>query len=525
MALGKRLENAAAEEEGARLVGDKARHAERHQFQLNLIVRDIKSLLARIDRDIPLIQLAITASGETLSTSLPPGVSPSRLLQASTFLIVGDTQFANDPTRPAQIGPSFTLSLYMLFVGHSARGPVGPADPDAPPATPEQASREAQGGEEPYGIGEGERKPTWQEVMHKTRVRLCRTPMRWEFDQERGYCPGSLRPFEPSNDVLGRPDEFSYHIEIVEDLDDGRLHEDSENPSTFDDIPMAGIRESIPVHQISKIFYTDTGSILNIGNSLGGDNNPVLLLKRDANAPSPTQLRREWDAESVELEADGSPRAIRIEPDDQIDIDRQLRAESGVSQGVDGVEVPPNKPKWNLPRHLDPEWLALEIYAEDEDEKDDDDDGEGSDIGDGMDSPSRQLAVMRPTAGRDRSSVDSKLLEQIRNISIRSSPVTTPSRPSSRDLDKAKSDSPESFVARSPFGSITSSLSLMEMLIRLASLQEFQQTTHLAIPDHILTFFLEETSTTGLRGEERWKSRNEAKRRVGFDPYTDTPTR
>lgn len=83
----------------------------------------------------------------------------------------------------------------------------------------------------------------------------------------------------------------------------------------------------------------------------------------------------------------------------------------------------------------------------------------------------------------------------------------------------------ESFVARSPFGAIVSSLSLMEILIRLASMQEFQQTSHLAIPDHILTFFLEETSTTGLHGEKRWKIRSDTKRRVGFDPYTDTPVK
>ena len=60
------------------------------------------------------------------------------------------------------------------------------------------------------------------------------------------------------------------------------------------------------------------------------------------------------------------------------------------------------------------------------------------------------------------------------------------------------------------------------MLIRLTSLQEFQQTPHLAIPDHILMFFLEETSTTGLQGEAHWRMRSEAKRRMGFDPYTDT---
>ena len=67
--------------------------------------------------------------------------------------------------------------------------------------------------------------------------------------------------------------------------------------------------------------------------------------------------------------------------------------------------------------------------------------------------------------------------------------------------------------------------SLLEMLIRLTSLQQSQQTSHLAIPDYILSFFLEETSTTGFKGEQRWRVRGETKKRVGFDPYTDTPTK
>lgn len=496
---------------------------------------DIKNLLSRIDRDIPLIQLAITASGETLSTSLPPGISPSRLLQASTFLTIGDTQFATDPTRPVQIGPSFTLSLYMLFMGHSARTAPRNGGLDVPPATPERPVQEMDEIEEPYGLGEGERKPMWQEVMHKARVRLCRTPMQWTFDRERGYCPTPAKPFPSSSSATGRRDEFSYHLEVIEDLDDGRLHEYNQNPTPFDDIPMAGIRESIPVYQVSKIFYTDTGSLLNIGNSLDGDNNPVLLLKRDINASLPTRLKEEWDAESVDPEAAGSPESRQkdrnIKNDDQAEIDRQLHEETSVSKGANGEVDSSKHVEWDLPRHLDPEWLALEIYVEDDDDghgqegDDDEDESDGSDAEDGVDSPSKQFAVMKPRVERDRSSVDSKLLEQIRNISIKSSPATALSPQSSGDLEKAKPDNAESFVARSPFGAIITSLSLMEMMVRLASLQEFQQTTHLAIPDHILTFFLEETSTTGLRGEERWKSRNDAKRRVGFDPYTDTPTR
>jgi hypothetical protein len=295
--LGKRLEKAAAAEEGSRLTGNAARTAEQHHAELLLIIDDIKSLLSRIDRDSHLIQMAIGCSGESLSTSVPSGVSPSRLLQASALVNFGDIHFASDPTRPIQIGPAFTLSLYMLFVGHSAQKTQNDVRSPSTPLTPEHSGAGTPLKEAPYGIGEGERKPIWQEVIHKARARLCRTPFHWEFDHQRGYTPPLTDPtsryvgVEAAITKLSRADEYAYHLEIVEDLDDGRLHdEEPQHVKPYDDVLHAGIRESIPIHQISKIFYTDTARILNIGNSddVGGNPiNPVLLLKRDANAPKP----------------------------------------------------------------------------------------------------------------------------------------------------------------------------------------------------------------------------------------------
>ena len=70
---------------------------------------------------MPFISLAVTTSGVTISTTIPQNVSPSRLLQASGMLSAGDTAYCYDPFKPAQIGQTFTLSLYMLFAGHSHR--------------------------------------------------------------------------------------------------------------------------------------------------------------------------------------------------------------------------------------------------------------------------------------------------------------------------------------------------------------------------------------------------------------------
>jgi hypothetical protein len=184
----------------------------------------------------------------------------------------------------------------------------------------------------------------------------------------------------------------------------------------------------------------------------------------------------------------------------------------------------PIKDIWQrFPLRLDPEWIALEVYEEDDpgnsdSDEDHDSESEGVSLG-----PSS-----KHSNAKTRRSLDSKVMAQIKNISARPSlsqhsTSSASSRPPSQEVEKDMLLASHSeFVARSPFGAINTSLSLMEMLIRLASLQEFQQASHLSIPDHILTFFLEESSTTGLKGHEQWRVRHEAKQKVGFDPYTDS---
>lgn len=532
VALGKRIENAALAEETSRRRGTTEKTDSAHHAELLAIIRTISALLARIESDIPTLQLAITASGETLSSSLPAGISPSRFLQASFFLNMGDTQFASDPNRPVQIGPSFHLSLYMLFTGHSKQIKQQNSSGSNNSATPGPSRSSTPMRDEPYGLGDGERKPIWQEVLHKARVRLCRTPMGWCFDHAMGYVPsvtdnlashGSQGSPFFENAKFGRPDEFSYHLEIVEDLDDGRFHDEEAKACTFDGMPQAGIRESVPIHQIAKIFYTDSGRILNIGNTDEAGNNPILLLKRDTGAPTAQEVveaimqprRASPDCE------DGSSTAS----DEQVAIDRQIREESELPDSMTEHAKAQHPFALHLPPHLDPEWFALEVFAEDEDDESSESQSEIEDSGE-LECAASTIKSTRPSPS-PRHSLDANILSQMKTLSttdlIGRSTSTTPSGQVEKPKSQTQRDA--KFMARSPFGSVTSSLSLMEMLIRLTSLQEFQQAAHLSIPDYILSFFLEETSTTGLKGEERWKARNEAKQRVGFDPYTDTPTK
>ncbi|KAK2058237.1 RanGTP-binding protein [Colletotrichum caudatum] len=548
VALGRRVEQAAQTGEATSQAPPQSLASEQHLEELRAIIDDMKDLLHQLDNDIPLLHMAISASGESLSSAMSPGVSPSRFLQAGTFLTYGDSQFAIDPSRPVQIGPVFTLSIYMLFLGHaSTTHTTQPVNQEGHLQTNQKLQNKPPGDTSaPYGLGEGDRKPLWQEVIHKARVRLCRIPTGHVFDPDKGFRPSGTRHsssaesrFHTSNAYdSDQRNEYAYHLEIIEDLDDGRAHDDPDaEAAQYDDIRCAGIRESIPIHQISKIFYADTGRILNIGEG-GTDNNPVLLLKRDLRAKPPFDMQEEvmaFDDQTDSIIASGSENEETV--DEQEDIDRQLREESAALDMLEQMPKLSTKPsRRSFPSHLDPEWLAMEVFEEDDDDSESSE-TEEEDIREEVHSlatssrPMSAAASPKTCSRRSRASLDTRLMAQIQSLSLQSSPSVkvTGSAASvssfSQEVAKHSMENTESFVARSPFGAVVTSLSLMEMLIRLASLQEFQQAPHLTMHDHILNFFLEESSTTGLTGEERLRARTEAKQRVGFDPYTDTPSR
>lgn len=510
-ALGNRLAKAASAEELSRRSSSRAKSRAAHEVEIRLIVQDIRRLLTRIEDAVPLINLAITTSGASLSTTLPATVSPSRLLQASTFLTAGDTQYSMNPTTPVQVGPAFILSLYMLFAGHAHRE---------------------------HDDTESMRDTTWKEVIHKARVKLIRIPLN-SSPMHSGHASSqkidvedrSSTPFldsiedtsgeEPSIPGDGTASEFAYDLEIIEDLDDDRVHsfeEGEPQPRPYGDVQLAGIQEILPIHQISKIFYADTSKILNIG-SQGETNSPVLLLKRDINALPPrrmmqdSEVSKDWYGEPEELEI-----SEEIDEDSQNDIDQQIRRESSVPVLDENrqEQAPKSEATWRLPPDLDPEWLALEVYTETEDSASEDETDLHHDSAYASDRPS--------SSGQELA--DAGLSAGLENIQLDHKPSPLPSSPA-RQAASLTSLPIYSSPKLSPFGPIRSSLSLLEMLIRLTALQQFQQASHLSIPDELLTFFLEESSTTGAGGdgEERQRTRREARRKVGFDPYDESPVK
>ncbi|KAF1953693.1 Ran-binding-domain-containing protein [Byssothecium circinans] len=493
--LGVRLSKAVGEAKLARKGG--SQRSAQNELELKLIIAEIKKLLLRIEDAVPLINLAITTSGVSLSTSMPTTVSPSRLLQAGTFLTAGDTQYNMTMPRAQQIGPVFTLSMYMLFSGHANR----PQDE------------------------EGVRETTWKEVMHKARVTLLRVPLHNVYDYPTPFGGDSKQADEGNRNHIpsaGHSHEFAYQLLILEDLEDDRLHtfEDGEaQPGPYEGVDLAGVREIIPIHEISKIFYADTGKILNIGAD-GETNNPILLLKRDINAPPP---RRMMEHSAVEngYESDDSHTVGGSEDEEQSELDAQLRRESTADPSNEDHTDEPETHPWRLPPNLDLEWMAFEVYTE---EPASDSDVEESELDAQESSPSESTPQRTSLESPGLTSYFSKL-----NLRPSTPSGSTPPPPGTQLIPspEKKSSVPVRHNIQQPTAlpAIKTSLSLLEMLVRLTALQQFQQTSHLAVPDELLTFFLSDSSTVGSGGDSeiRRRVRREARARVGFDPYDESP--
>ena len=466
------------EHESTRRGSSKAQTKAQNQAELKRIIQEYRKLLSRIEDAVPLINLAITTSGASLSTTLPATVSPSRLLQASTFLSQGDIQYSRSPARYVQIGPTFTLSLYMLFSGH-----LRPQSED------------------------DLRESTWKEVMHKAKVKLLRVPIdRLEkLPEDDSFSETLPEDGNPVQRMGGesKGDEFAYQLLLIEDHEDDRVHtyEEDEMPAgPYNEVELAGIREVVPVHQISKIFYADTGKVLNIGRD-SEVINPVLLLKRDTSAPVPRAMEsRAADICRARAETPIQEPSFKDEEENgrsQSLIDAQL--------GRENVECEPTEPKaWQFPHDLDKEWMALEVYTESE-HSDTESEAEQSTLSPGADQPSRAP------------SLDPELTSALANLKVNSSPAPTSASPPILQPQTSNTSSPG-------LPPIRSSLSLLDMILRLLVLQQVEQTSHLAIPDEKLNFFLVDAATTGGEDEQRRRRlREDAKKRVGFDPYDESP--
>ncbi|KAK6346598.1 hypothetical protein TWF696_006719 [Orbilia brochopaga] len=451
--LGVRLSSAADTEEKMKTTKKKGQH---DQSTAKKIIAEIKDLTKRIEDVVPLISLSVTTSGASLSTAMPQSVSPSRLLQASTILSVADQLYAQNPFQERQVGSAFTLTLYQLFAGHAHR------------------------------TGHNVEEFTWQEVAYKCKVKILRVPLHYggsEAHNELGAADTYMRGAE-------KADEFAYELRIIEDLDDGRIHEDQGEP--LDDVPNAGRRLSVPIHQISKIFYTNSGKLLGIDAVT-----PVLLVKRNPEAEPPRRL----------LDRIGR---YEHDDDDSSEVDGpSAQLNSSLIEYNTSYHSEGDSKKHEFPDHLDKEWLAFEIWQEPMEEEDDEDEEDESVTSDGKEQrpePSYSIASLIPGLS-----------------SLLGGRKTPPPAAHSTAVSVKK---PEHFTKQEPVANSRTisnlsdprllSLSLLECLLRLTGLQNYQQTSHLFVHDELLNMFLSDAYSDE---KGRRKERAAAKKKIGFDPF------
>ncbi|RIA92566.1 RanGTP-binding protein [Glomus cerebriforme] len=199
------------------------------------LIKEIEILIQKIERFVPYLNLIMTTSGANLNWSLPNSVSPSRFLQSSNLLSEANRKFTNSKDEQIRVGPAFKLKLYYMFTA-SVR---------------------------PKSIKDF----TWKEEFTKCDASLNR-----------------VREIEGKKKKKNK--EFIYELILTEDLNDGRYHEEfdtgdlvkqKETRAKLDKpnetIPGKIIR--IPVSDISRLYYTSSGSLLNIEES----RSPVLVLK------------------------------------------------------------------------------------------------------------------------------------------------------------------------------------------------------------------------------------------------------
>ncbi|KAJ3289295.1 hypothetical protein HK104_007547, partial [Borealophlyctis nickersoniae] len=269
-----------------------------------MLTNRLKSVLEKIEDLVPFLQLALQTSGGVGNT--PQGTSRAQLMRASAAIVKAretSLRGSNSGGR-AQVGPAFTVRVYTLFMG-SARAKVA-------------AAGAASGGKQPMVDW------TWKEDFAKASVTV------------QLICHEQHGAAKPDTDDAERENPFKYELDLVENLNDGRYHEETAaSPAPAKDEIVPGRTRSLPVSDIRRLFYAVAGSLLNIEDV----SSPVLVLKI---------VRQGAQAEEGEGEA----------------------------EAADSAATPPSAPT---------EWVALELCR---DEEDDDDSSEPEDDDDDHDSDS-----------------------------------------------------------------------------------------------------------------------------------------
>ncbi|KAJ1861202.1 Ran-specific GTPase-activating protein 30 [Coemansia sp. RSA 2703] len=245
----------------------------------------MRMLVDRIDAAVPLLNLALTTSGAHLGAALPDGVSPGRLMQASGVLARAPSSVAGEG---ALVGPVFTLRLFSLFAASV-------------------------------------RAKTLSDVTWKEEYVICHAAL-WKM-------PGDL---------------IEYELRVVEDLDDGRYHEESEDatPSWAAEVVAGrgtpGRVLRMPLGNMCSLHYTSAGALLNIEDSVA----PVVVISLASSSASKnnsdvalSDADKKWYAMEVASVEDVRAADRSDNEDESEEKDKAVQRQAGAKGDAETVDV------------------------------------------------------------------------------------------------------------------------------------------------------------------------------------------
>lgn len=180
----------------------------------------------------------------------------------------------------------------------------------------------------------------------------------------------------------------------------------------------------------------------------------------------------------------------------------------------DGGDVSENadsqtEEEWDLPKHLDQEWFAFEIWTEplDDDQS--------------VDDPEDQEIEPTTTGGNTNTSYTPQRSSHTLAVGFARHDIQSSKNSRSPDTHSHKG---VVNTLSSTSATVRSNLSLLECLLRLTSLQNYQQASHLTVHDELLNLFLSDANSWLGSRESREREREDARRRIGFDPFGSRPS-
>jgi len=261
------------------------------------LIKSLNEIISMIDEITPILNLALLTSHTVLQQSnqnFPKTIiSPSKLMKGTTELYNCEKTFRESKNLKAQVGPSFSLKMYSLFTSSSR-----------------QRKQDVDW--------------TWKE----------------EFNLSRTFI----------NRVGNKTKDYTYELEIVENLEDDRYHEEKElkyGKSLLSNYPnekffIPGKKIVYNISDIRSLFYASSGSLLNIEECTSA----VLILKVEIpnSGKSVNQSQEQW----IALEVNNF-----IPEDNSSDVDGNKKIIKKEINHSSHVLIPPGENQWSLLSHLE----------------------------------------------------------------------------------------------------------------------------------------------------------------------------